>query len=107
MRRKPIAISRAARPTENCSSPSANPAQLREPREPRELREPREPVYWPRLTQMATCSRRARAALFAVGVCGSVAVALTGAQTPSPPPAPQAAVAAVTPRAMLDTYCVG
>ena len=56
---------------------------------------------------MATCSRRARAALFAVGVCGSVAVALTGAQTSSPPPPSQAAAAAVTPRAMLDTYCVG
>jgi mono/diheme cytochrome c family protein len=55
---------------------------------------------------MTTDLRRARSALFAVAVCGSVAVALTGAQTSSPPAPSQAATAAPAPRAMLDSYCV-
>jgi mono/diheme cytochrome c family protein len=55
---------------------------------------------------MATDSRLARAALFAVAVCGWVAGALAGVETSSPPLPSQTSSAASAPRAMLDTYCV-
>jgi mono/diheme cytochrome c family protein len=70
------------------------------------LDQPPSGVYLPLLTHMAIDLRCSRAALVAVAVCGSVAVALTGAETPSPPLPSQATAAAATPRAMLDTYCV-